>query len=117
MFYTSYFANKKLKDFPLDRQVSIALSPPPFFKGLRWDCFYPTSELLKSYKNKEIDEREYTLFYLENIVGKIDPIIFKNLGEIENYVLLCYESPKAFCHRHIVRYWMNKAGIPCEELV
>lgn len=40
--------------------------------------------------------------------------ILKELGE--DAVLLCYEKPGDFCHRHLVSQWLNENGIRCSEL-
>ncbi len=31
-------------------------------------------------------------------------------------ILLCYEKPENFCHRHILAEWLRKNGYKCEEL-
>jgi hypothetical protein len=40
--------------------------------------------------------------------------VYRELGS--NAVLLCYERPDEFCHRHIVAAWLEKElGIEVEE--
>ena len=29
-------------------------------------------------------------------------------GELDKVILLCYEKPTDFCHRHLVADWINK---------
>lgn len=65
-----------------------------------------------------IDEREYTKRYLKmSIDRKLDPN--KIIDQLpDGAVLLCYESPNKFCHRHIVSYWLrHRTGIDIQELL
>ena len=33
----------------------------------------------------------------------------------DKIILLCYEKPGDFCHRHLVSDWFNQNGIFCQE--
>ena len=33
----------------------------------------------------------------------------------EDIVLICYEKPGDFCHRHLVANWLRHQGYPVEE--
>ena len=57
----------------------------------------------------------YDEFY-DKILNELDPYqVFKELGE--NSVLLCYEKPGQFCHRHLVAKWlMDNLNIKILEL-
>jgi uncharacterized protein (DUF488 family) len=35
----------------------------------------------------------------------------------EDIVLLCYEAPDKFCHRHLVASWFEEVGIHVKELI
>jgi uncharacterized protein (DUF488 family) len=37
------------------------------------------------------------------------------LAKDYHIVLLCYEKPDSFCHRHLVAKWFNENGFPIEE--
>jgi len=64
-----------------------------------------------------ITEDEYTYQYLDILKAReLDPLkIVSELGD--GAVMLCYESPKDFCHRHIVATWIQEnTGIEVVEL-
>lgn len=110
MIYTSYFANvnKLPKDFV---KVSISRFPPKWLEGQIKQCsvLAPSAELLKAYKSHQISDLEYIDWYKQQISSL--PIetkrklfnrlkFYANSSE-HNLVLLCYEVPGQFCHRHI----------------
>ena len=37
------------------------------------------------------------------------------LAESDNIILVCYEKPRDFCHRHLVSDWLNKNGYKVME--
>lgn len=100
--YTSNYARHG-KD---PNAVCISIKPIWWFKGR---CYYPlapTWDIVNGVKSKQISEKEYTVRYLE-ILDKLDPQkVVDDLGD--NAIMLCYESPSDFCHRHIVSHWLNK---------
>lgn len=68
--------------------------------------------IVKPYKDglitKEEYEQRYTLQldkFRENILGVIK--YFSSTDK--DYILLCYEKPGDFCHRHILADYINKA--------
>lgn len=113
---TSYFANiRKLADFV---PVSIALWPPKGFRGTRLSLFCPPDFLIRGYKAGEITESEYREIFTKNILDVLPEKntlerMFANLGSF--IVLLCYEKPGDFCHRHMVAERLSEMGIPCHE--
>ena len=120
MYYTSYFANIRKLDKEKYRFVSITASKPSFCGDdiEDWSFLGPSLKLLKAYKNGEIDENRYTEIYLkylkENYKNFKDFLI---LNEQQNVCMLCYEKPSDFCHRHILRGFLNENGIECEEII
>ena len=105
--YTSYFA--QLKNFPSNFvTVSICGWPPKWYNGL-------------GYKNNP-DIEKYTNRFNKEILSKISPQDFINdikkiTNNAENVVLLCYEKPSDFCHRHLVAEWINdNTDIKIKEL-
>ena len=58
----------------------------------------------------------YTIQYKKEVLDVLDPKkVFEELGE--NSVLLCWEKPSDFCHRHLVADWFKeKLGIEVKEL-
>ena len=109
MIYTSYFAN--WRKFPKDlKQVSIALYPPKSFENELLELA-PTQKLLSDFKMQRITIEEYTKEFNQQL-AKLNPQDVK-----DNCILLCYEKSTDFCHRHLVRQWLNENNIKCEELV
>ena len=111
MIWTSYFSNlRKIQSQPNEVTcISIYNSKPEWLKGNIIDMgtlLGPGDKLLKDYKYKGISEEEYTERYLIKLNNNKEAIInlFKSLNE-EDVVLLCYEKPPKFCHRHILRKW------------
>ncbi len=111
MIFTSYFGNlSKIKKEITP--VSIAGKCPSFYKGYEYKILAPKYSFWKDYKDGLINEKGYTDQYYLQVLNNLNPdLIYKTL--ISNYgpsfVLLCYESPTDFCHRHIVREWLNNS--------
>ena len=115
--YTSYFAN--LKNLPPDIfPISIARKTPPWFDGLSIKLLAPDDHTLLKYKydgNKERYAKEYTDEVLKYLYApKLVQILNVRSGG-RDVVLLCYESPEKFCHRHLVSDWLNRNGFHCQE--
>ena len=104
--YTSYFA--KLSE--LKNPISISRYSPSWYMGIEYKKLAPDRAILLAYKNKEIDDREYTKRFLLQL-SALDPhMVYAELRKIHKskvFCLLCYEKPSDFCHRHLVRDWLN----------
>lgn len=113
MIFSSYFSNKNLKKFPR-KLISIARYTPQDFQGLQIVELAPSPEVL-SFKD---DIEAFTEKYIEYLDSIELEKILKGLNEInEDVVLLCYEPPHLFCHRHILsRIAYDKFGISIKEL-
>jgi len=73
----------------------------------------PSESLLKSAKAHLIDNAQYTIEFNKWLV-QLDPV---EVGKrYDGCILLCYEKANDFCHRHLVREWLTKAGIDCKEV-
>jgi hypothetical protein len=106
---TSYFAKYKGVN-----GISISLSSPYWFKGKRYRRLAPPWELLKKYKI-DGDKEYYIKTYTEQVLSRLDAKqTYNDLGS--NAVLLCWEKPEDFCHRHLVAKWFkNELGIEVPE--
>jgi len=126
-FFTSYYAN--IKNIPDDYiLVSISGDIPDYIKEQVdiWDRrFAPNLDLFKEYKNSpEGQQREdkYVQRFKDEVLTKYDITeIIKSwsdkCGLNQKYVLLCYETPNSFCHRHIVAEALEeKYGIEISEI-
>ena len=109
---TSYFA--KVGKLGL-KTFSIALSKPDFYYGPEYRDLAPPSWLLQRY-HLDHDFIKYTDDYIKGVLDKLDPQkVFDDLGD--DAVLLCWEKPLSFCHRHIVADWLGgNLGIEVTEL-
>lgn len=111
---TGYFAKAKLYHEFGYALVSIAKVPPWFLdKDLVIHSLpelAPTEEIL-ALKDKPED---YEDRYRSEILSKASGMgIYNRLASIakqmntDRVVLLCYETPEKFCHRHIVARWLE----------
>jgi len=108
--YTSYYA--KNSDSP--NAVSIAIYTPRWFSGRTYKKLAPTPSILETYKRTG-DVQLYVDSYTRDVLSKLDVHeVWKELGP--EAILLCYESPEKFCHRHIVAKWLRDAGYEIEEI-
>ena len=118
MIYTGYYSKiKEYADSGLTL-LSISRTKPEFAKScIDIPQLFPSNKILWDYKKGKIDEMEYTSKYLDQLnelgVHRIIKMI-QIFGD--NVVLLCWESPEKFCHRHILADYINKnSGVVVEE--
>ena len=118
--YTSYFAKvKQLKEMGL-KLVCVAGYAPKFFYDTPDVFFYPDLAPRRSWfwewKNKHLSNDWYIEKYNETVLSKLNPNkVVEDLGD--NAVMLCYEKPGDFCHRHLIADWIFKnTGITVEEV-
>lgn len=122
--FTSYYAN--IPNIPQGYiTVSIAGKCPSFYNGLEYKKVAPKIQFFTEWK-KNNDNDYYTHCYNEQVLNTLNAtdvvqdII--NLAKEQNYsnnlniVLLCYEKPNEFCHRHLLSNWLYKYGYIVEEL-
>lgn len=95
--------------------VSIAGRAPDNYKGREYKKLAPKYWFFKKYK-KDNDENFYTAQYYREILDTFNPEkVYAELGE--NAILLCWEPPGQFCHRHLVADWLrDNLNISIEEL-
>jgi hypothetical protein len=116
MIYTSYFARIKTTLPAGLRAVSIALRNP---EGWPLDdtcpSLVPPPFLLDQWRGGNLTEAGYETRYREFRLRNLSAKWI--LSYYDNCVLTCYESPEKFCHRHIVRRWIQEtAGVDVQEL-
>lgn len=95
--------------------VSIAGRAPEDFTGRCYKKLAPKKWFFEKYK-KDGDEEFYKIQYQKEVLDVLDPkTVYEQLGE--DSVLLCWEEPGEFCHRHIVAEWLMKhLGIKIREV-
>lgn len=127
MICTSYFAN--IKNLPENFiPISICAKPPVNYKGLEYKLLAPSYDILMTYKqdgNIENYIKKYknilSKYNQETILKNITQLLPRNLKEKlkednssvissknVNIVLICFEKPNDFCHRHLIADWFNE---------
>ena len=120
--YTSYYGNRSL-DAKKHFLVQVSNSAPAnITTQARFQEVVPDwKRLVKPYKEGLIDKTSYTRRYMDaldktafGIILRLEDIIEKAGGK--DIVLLCYEKPSSFCHRHLLAKWLedNARRIPYE---
>ena len=113
--YTSYFAN--LRNIPSNIEpIAISRYVMDFYNGRHEPDLAPSSELLKGYKNGEVNTTMFKSAYLSELCQRagVNDLI-QSFAEKE-YVLLCYEGRGKFCHRHILGEVLQEMGFHVEEI-
>lgn len=124
--YTSYFGNAKNLNSRKYALIGIAGRSPKGWTGLEYKKLAPSWDIWKTWHD-QIEEGKnnqeyfktikkganiaYTLRFNKQILGNLNAVevvndIFK-LADGKIPVLLCYEKPGDFCHRHLVADWLN----------
>jgi len=126
MIYTSYISN--LKNIPKHIvPITICGKTPLGWNGKQYKKLAPKWEFFSKWKNKTFGCEEcfknneyYTKEFYDKVLNKLNiqqvlNELYELSGGSENIVLLCYEKPDDFCHRHLVADWMKGYGIEIEE--
>lgn len=124
--YTSYFGN--LRNLPKD-MVPIAIygKSPNWYTGKEYKVLAPKYEFFMEWK-KNHDNDYYRKCYKEQVLDQLDPrevvkdllllaCNFKGLNYMPDIVLVCYEVPEEFCHRHEVSKWFRDNHIEVSEFI
>jgi hypothetical protein len=120
MIFTCNFANWKKIPGNI-APISIARIPPKNWDGFEYPPLWPTSSMLKSYKDGTLTNESYKKFYDSLVLSNLKPyIVVQDLynmldKQYDGLVLLCYESSDKFCHRHLVREWLIESKYVVRE--
>jgi len=97
---TGYFS----KHGSLPNAVAISRSVPKGWPGKRYLKLAPQWDWLK------LPEEQYLEKYSKLLDGLNAQEVYNDLVELggEDVVLLCWEGPTKFCHRHLVAEWLNE---------
>ena len=111
MIYTSYYSN--YKNFKGFLRIGISRTVPTKSCDLILKFLAPSSSTLFDYKQGKIGEEEYTRRYLSSLNdvkghGTLAILVNYLKNNHRDIVLLCYESPDKFCHRHILADFLNQ---------
>jgi len=114
--YTGYFAKVKEYEQAGLIPISIAGKAPDWYDGLEYKKLAPKWSFFKEWKDgsHKGDNNYYTRqFYLQVLKETTVEYVKADLfglsdGYLDKVVLVCYEKPGDFCHRHLVADWINK---------
>jgi hypothetical protein len=123
--YTGYFA--KLKTY-IDAglvPVSICGKAPDWYEGFQYKALAPKWSFFNEWKNgtEHKGDNEYYIQHFNDEVLKGRSYIqtmedlqrITGIDDLNKVILICYEKPSDFCHRHLVAKWFIENGINCEE--
>lgn len=114
--FTGYFA--KLRDYQQAGLTPISISgkAPDWYDGLeykklapKWSFFsewkYGSHKGDNDYYISQFDAQVLAPLTVESVLTDL-----ANLSgvELDKVILLCYEKPADFCHRHLVADWINE---------
>lgn len=118
--YTSYFA--KLRKIDLDKYepISICGKAPEWYKGTQYKKLAPKYRFFTEWKQNH-DNNFYIEHFNKEVLDTLDVNeVIKELESKSNrkdIILLCYEKPEDFCHRHLVADWLTTNGYECKEII
>lgn len=117
MLYTSYFSKWKGNKSPDVVLMATTYYKPYWFGGEWFSEMAPSAELVQSYKRGEVTPEQYTEIYLKQLESNQEAILsrIQSFDPQKDYILLCFEGPGRFCHRHVFADWVTTKGYPCEE--
>lgn len=110
---TYYFARAKILNPSTNNLVSIAAKTPTGFPGRHFPKLAPSYNTLMAYKssgNKEKYIKEYKEQLSKLDVHKVAQVLGPDA------ILVCYETPDKFCHRHLVADWLRENGYQISEM-
>lgn len=116
--YTSYFA--KLRKIPENIiPISICGKAPPGYTGIQYKVLAPKYGFFMQWKETH-DNNFYIEHFNSEVLNNLNPQeVYDRLSafsEEKDCVLVCYEKPSDFCHRHLVADWLSKElNISVEE--
>ena len=107
--YTGYFA--KLKSIP-DSIVPISIcgKAPAWWKGIQYKTLAPHYSFFSEWK-KTGNNDYYIEHYNNDVLAALNvPMVLRELDTLsggKDIILVCYEKPSDFCHRHLVAKWLS----------
>ena len=124
--YTGYFA--KLKTYEQNVLITVAICGgiPTWHKGLWYKKLAPKWAFFNEWKNG-IEHKGDNDYYIQHFNDEVlkDKTCRQVLADLQKLtgvkndfskiILLCYEKPGDFCHRHLVADWLTKSGVNCIE--
>ena len=118
MIYTGYWA--KIDYYKSNGLVPVGISgwTPDGYTGKTYKRLAPKYSWWKEWHDNKLSEQWYIDKYYETVLDVLNPTeVATQLQQIsDNVILLCFETPEKFCHRHLVARWIKeKTGINVRE--
>ena len=114
MIYTSYFARQR--GSTSDSLYAISQYVPCWWPGLKHlPLLAPSKDLLFRYKGGKASEADYEREYISMLNERESEVLALVCGLPDGSVLMCYEKPPKFCHRHLLADWLRARGIEVQE--
>ena len=124
--FTGYFA--KLKTYEQNGLILVAIcgKTPSWYNGLWYKKLAPKWTFFNEWKNGA-EHKGDNSYYIQHFNDEMlkDKTCRQVLADLQKLtgvkndfskiILLCYEKPGDFCHRHLVADWLIKNGIECVE--
>ena len=110
LIYTSYFA--KLNKIPKDLiPISICGKAPEWYDGVEYKKLAPKWKFFQEWKENQDNDFYIEHFNKEVLSNLNQASVYNELEQIvkdaNGCVLICYEKPEEFCHRHLVADWLE----------
>ena len=121
--YTGYFA--KLKNYEEKGLIPISIcgKAPDWYNGLQYKVLAPKWGFFNEWKNglHKGNNDYYIEHFQKEVLDTLDynsvlnQLARRSNGKLDSVILLCYEKPGDFCHRHLVADWLTNNGTECKE--
>ena len=112
MIYTSSYRALDLKEYKYQvLSISGDRGKMAEYTGECYPALAPKKEFWEVWHSNigKVPIRENTKYYIreyyKQVLSKLD--VNKEFAKLDNKILLCYEDPRAFCHRQIVASWFE----------
>ncbi len=109
MIYTGYWA--KASEYTAKGLTPVGISgwSPDGWTGKTYKKLAPKYVWWKEWHDNNLSEQWYITKYFDTVLNKLDPVaVVKDLQKMgKDVVLLCFETPDKFCHRHLVATWLR----------
>ena len=121
--YTGYFAQLKQYEAAGLIPISICGKAPDWYNGLQYKVLAPKWSFFKEWKEgSHKGDNEYYIEHfntevLNNLTARKVIRDIESLSGVSSkgIILICYEKPGDFCHRHLVADWLKENGVDCIE--
>ena len=109
--YTSYFGN--INRLPKDLvKIAVCGKAPEWYDGAKYRELAPKKGFFQKWLGRNRDSSYYRERFNEEVLSKLDAAkVLRDLQDLsdgKDCVLLCYEGPGMFCHRHLIKYWLKQ---------